>query len=81
MQLNDTHNFGVLSEVFYRAEYMNQVCSLENVPGAIGRMNLQQEKAKSTGPIIKNSNILVPIHYIYTSSQWFSQSHPCQNIQ
>ena len=40
MQLNDTHNFGVLSEVFYRAEYMNQVCSLENVPGAIWRMNL-----------------------------------------
>ena len=31
MQLDDTHNFGVLSKVFYRAEYMNQVCSLENV--------------------------------------------------
>ena len=40
MQLDDTHNFGVLSKVFYRAEYMNQVCSLENVPGAIWRMDL-----------------------------------------
>ena len=45
MQLNDTHKFGVLSEAFYTGEYMNQVCSLENISGG----NLKDEFAAGKG--------------------------------
>lgn len=72
MWLNDSHNFVVLSETFYRGKEMNQVCidSLENISGAIWRMNLWQGEAESLEQLLK---ILV-YWFLYVG---FAQSHPC----